>query len=648
MNLTHIHWLRSDDPAADRVLAQAGRELARYVGKLTGAPPVTRAAQQATAAPGAAWLSLCDRLPAPPAGALTPAAWDDGYAIWATGETLYIAGRNARSVLFGVYVFLETQGVRFVRPGPAGEVIPHLPGLTLPAAPIIETPRYRHRGVCIEGATSLDHALGMVDWCAKRRLNTVFLQFIHSGYFYNQWYARPYNPKHAGQPLSETEVLAYDDRLIAAMKRRGLVFHRVGHGWTSAAFGMPRSGWVKEAAPVQEKYVRWLAEVNGERKLFKEIPINTELCYSFQPAFDAFIETIVRYCEAHPELDVVHVWLSDAFNNKCECAECRPLSPADWYARIINALSEALHRRAPRTRFVFLAYFELWWPPEQVQIDARHGNAILMFAPITRCFGHALGDGACDDGQAWPRPPLNQFAVSRQNAFYGRILPAWRQAFAGDSFDFDYHLMWAVWQQLTDTLIARVLYADLGPLKELGLDGVVSCQSFRAFYPSGLAMAALADGLWNPDRAWDDVRRAHLAAAFGPHADFADEYLRQVEGFLDTGDPHRRTRPFSTADAATLAACAAFLAASQADLAARARAEENPVYRLSLALLANHAELLGNIAATYQARAAGDAAAANAALDRAAEHLRRTEPRFSPYIDAMLALRLSVEAHRPA
>ena len=332
---------------------------------------------------------------------------------------LYIAGRNARSVLFGVYAFLETQGVRFVRPGPAGEVIPAIADVTLPSTPIVEIAHYRHRGVCIEGATSLDHALGMVDWCAKRRMNTVFLQFIHSGYFYNQWYERKYNPKHAGAPLTEAEALQYDDQLIAAMQRRGLIFHRVGHGWTSAAFGMPRSGWVTETAPVPPDAVRWLAEVKGERKLFADIPINTELCYSFQPAFDAFVETIVRYCEAHPELDVVHVWLSDAFNNKCECAACRPLTIADWYARIINALSEALHHRTPSTRFVFLAYFELWWAPEQVQIDDRHGNAILMFAPITRCFGHALGDPACDDGQEWPRPPLNQHAVSRQK----RVLP---------------------------------------------------------------------------------------------------------------------------------------------------------------------------------------------------------------------------------
>jgi hypothetical protein len=653
MTLSHIRWIRSGIPADDRVLAYAGRELARYLEKLTGAQPAVQGASQVTSSADAVWLGVCDRMPAPATGPLSPAAWDDGYAIWAERDALHIAGRNARSVLFGVYAFLETQGVRFVRPGPAGEVIPSMQAVRLPEAPIVETPRYRHRGVCIEGATSLAHALGMVDWCVKHRLNTIFLQFVHSRYFYNQWYERQYNPEHAGPPLRDEEALAFDEQVIAAMKRRGLVFHRVGHGWTGAAFGMPRSGWVKEETPVSADRARWLAEVNGERKLFADIPINTELCYSFRPAFDTFVETVVRYCEAHPELDVVHVWLSDAVNNKCECAECRKLTISDWYALLINALSAALHRRAPRTRFVFLAYIELWWPPEQVKIvedprqgDERSGNAILMFAPITRCFGHSLADPACDDGQVWPRPALNRFAVSRHNAFFIKTLAAWHEAFPGDSFDFDYHLMWAVWHQLTDTHIGRIFHEDLGQLKALGLDGIVSCQSFRAFYPSGLAMAALAEALWNPDRPWEEMRAAHLAAAFGPDAAAADDYLRRIEAFLGTSDPHRRALPFSEADTATLAACADFLEASLADLQARQKAAADLVRRLSLALLVLHARLLGHIVASYQARLAGRPEDANRALDRAADLLRRTEPRFSPYLDAMLALRLSVEAHR--
>jgi hypothetical protein len=59
--------------------------------------------------------------------------------------------------------------------------------------------------------------------------------------------------------------------------------------------------------------------------------------------------------------------------------------------------------------------------------------------------------------------------------------------------------MWAVWTQLTDTALARMYHEDLQSLKEIDLNGIVSRQSFRAFCPSGLAMAALAECLWNPD-----------------------------------------------------------------------------------------------------------------------------------------------------
>jgi hypothetical protein len=482
-------------------------------------------------------------------------------------------------------------------------------------------------------------------------MNTVFLQFLSSRYFYNLWYQRPYNPQFADQPVSEEEALAYDDQVIHAMQRRGLVLHRVGHGWTSAAFGMPRSGWVTADEPVPEEARRWLAEVDGERDLFRGVPINTELCYSYRPAFDAFVEAIVQYCEEHPELDVVHVWLSDATNNKCECADCRVLSISDWYAKIINALSEELHRRVPAMRFVFLCYIELLWPPEQVAIDegagaaGEDGNAILMFAPIARCYGHALADPACDDQEEWPRPPLNEFTASRHNAFYVRRLAEWQQAFAGDSFDFDYHLMWANWHQLTDTHIAWLLHADLQDLKGLGLDGLVSCQAFRVFYPTGLAMAALAEALWNPSMPWNEMRERYLDAAYGEHAAFADEYLRTLESFLDTGDPHWRATPFSDSSAQHLEACADFLATSLSELALRRESTIERARDRSLDLLAYHARFLQFLVQAHRARLDGERPAAERALDAAADFLRDTEPEYSIFIDTRLALR-AVDAAR--
>ncbi|MBN1935737.1 MAG: DUF4838 domain-containing protein [Anaerolineae bacterium] len=640
MDIANICWIRSGDQLTDEVLAYAARELTGYVKRLCGESWPVHPQASFAPAPGTAWLGLCDQFT--DGSPLTPAPWDDGFALWADGGGLFIAGRNARSVLFGVYAFLEMQGVRFVFPRVDGEVVPNIEGVALPETPIVELAHYRHRGVCIEGATSLEHALGMIDWCAKKRMNTVFLQFLSSRYFYNQWYERRYNPGYAAESLDEQEALVLDDQVIAAMKKRGLIFHRVGHGWTGAAVGLPRSGWVIADEPVPSDKVRWLAEVDGRRDLFRGIPINTELCYSYGPAFAAFVETIVSYCEQHPELDVVHVWLSDATNNKCECAECRRLSISDWYAKLINALARELARRVPKMRFVFLCYIELLWSPEQVEIEAD--NAILMFAPIARCYGHGFANAACDDGHPWPRPPLNQFSASRHNAFYLDALRGWRARFGGDSFDFDYHLMWDNWRQLTDTVQARIIHQDLQHLHDLGLDGIVSCQSFRAFYPSGLAMTVLAEALWNPAPSFETLRGHYLEAAFGLNARFAGEYLDQVEALIDTGDPHWRTPPFSNADESRLNRADAVLHRAAAEINALRASTVEPTHCRALDLLAHHVRLLQFIVGAYQSRLRGGDGAAE--LDRAAEFLRNTEEQYSHYIDTMLALRLCVDRHR--
>jgi hypothetical protein len=297
-------------------------------------------------------------------------------------------------------------------------------------------------------------------------------------------------------------------------------------------------------------------------------------------------------------------------------------------------------------RFVFLCYFELLWAPEQIEIDPQYGNIIQMFAPIARCYGHDLADPACDDGEAWPRPQINQYSASRHNAFYIQRLADWRKAFKGDSFDFDYHLMWANWHQFTDTHLARLFYDDLQDLKRIGLDGILSCQSLRVFYPSGLAMTVLAEALWNPDVPWDEMRQRYLVSAYGEHAAWAGAYLDTIEGHLDTGDPHWRALPFSTADEGRLSAVAAFLDTSLVEVKARYAATSEKTQRKSLDLLLYHIKLLQIVVRAYQLRLQGDAGGAVQALDRAAEYLRRTEPRYSTYIDTMLALRPLEQAKR--
>ena len=200
----------------DPVVVYAAKELAKYVKKIIGQALPIKHKTKFDATGAGVWLGTCTEFTLDHWPQLKPSDLDDGFAIRQQHDQLLLSGSNGRSVLFAVYAYLESLGARWVRPGPQGEVLPTLAVLPVQDFEMLEKASYRHRGTCIEGAPSLEHVLDMVDWMAKRRMNSFFLQFHHSGTFWNRWYARAYNP-YFGKPehLSEDDFYAMDEKVIA-------------------------------------------------------------------------------------------------------------------------------------------------------------------------------------------------------------------------------------------------------------------------------------------------------------------------------------------------------------------------------------------------------------------------------------------------
>lgn len=450
--------------------------------------------------------------------------FDDGIYVDFNSNKGIIAGTNPRSVLLGVYRFLREAGCKWIRPGSDGEIIPKrdLADINIK---ILERPSYRHRGICIEGAVSYDNVADIIDWAPKVGFNSYFIQFREAYTFFDRWYS------HINNPLKEKEHFSIDmardfvQRLAKEIKKRDLLYHAVGHGWTCEPFGIPGLGWDVYTGDIPESYIQYTAEVNGKRGLWEGIPLNTNLCYSNPKVRDIITDSIVEYLEGHPEIDVLHFWLADGSNNQCECEECRKLLPSDFYIMMLNELDRKLTLRGIDAKIVFLLYVDLLWPPERERIE-NPDRFIMMFAPITRSYTSSFS--SIDTSIGIPEYKRNKLSFSKNIEENLAFLREWQKIFNGDSFDFDYHLMWSHYVDFGYMYISKIIYEDIRNLKGIGLNGLISCQVQRVFLPTGLPMFVMSQTLWDDKVSFEKISEEYFSDAFGPDGKLVREYLENL------------------------------------------------------------------------------------------------------------------------
>ena len=62
------------------------------------------------------------------------------------------------------------------------------------------------------------------------------------------------------------------------------------------------------------------------------------------------------------------------------------------------------------------------------------------------------------------------------------FLKEWQESFQGDSFVFDYPLMWEIYKDLSGMRLSKIIHSNIVGLKPLGLNGYLSCQVNRNFF----------------------------------------------------------------------------------------------------------------------------------------------------------------------
>ena len=377
---------------------------------------------------------------------------------------------------------------------------------------------------------------------------------------------------------------------MSEVKKRGLMLEWYGHGWNHNAIGKRVVG-LDRAYKMPARLRPLIAQVNGKREWHNNYPLETQLCLTNPEVRKKVFRIIEWTIKRNPHVDILGLWLADGFNNQCECDQCRKFRMSEMYVDYFNEAAEIAHRLNPDLKIEGLVYMTLLEYPKRTQVKNPYGNLILMLAPLCRCYRHRLYDTACTLPVKIPKfPVLNkQPGLSVGNRNFVRYFADWRKRYKGDTYLFDYHMLFLAYDFLGGN-IPEVASQDIKDLAKQDFDGYVGCQVLRCFWPSGLGMKVIAETLWNVRKPYEKIRREHLAEWFGSAASDAGKALDKMYHATRDFVPAHGKQPApeqmykSRAELKQVAAGLCLIVNKQTD----------PVVRQRIGFLADHAEYIAD------------------------------------------------------
>lgn len=558
-----------------------------------------------------------------------------------------IAGSNERSVLMGVYTFLKSAGCRWVRPGDDGEYIPQKP-MTEHSFRYRKKADFPFRGQCIEGAVSFEHVRDTILWLPKVNMNLFMMEQIVPYNYMSRWYKHEANTVREDENVSFEEIGEMIPRLEAIIKKCGLQLHALGHGYQMEPYGIHYKTR-KDTYVLSEEALRDVALVNGERKLYKNSPNFTQMCYSRPEVRKKQVDFLVSYLEHKPYIDFLHVWLADSVNNHCECEGCKQMIPSDFYVILLNELDAALTAKNIDTRIVFIAYTDTNWAPEHEKFV--NPSRFILTSANTGHYPAKRSNARSRD----PIPPFvrNQYNLKGSFALSLSFMDEWRKTFNGPSFLFDYYFYTGHFLDPGYMELTRSICHDLGMMKGTGFDGIMSDQTQRSFFPTGLPLSILGEKQFDMQLSDEDFIKAYFKDAFGQNAEAAKDYLEAISKAFDpqafrlrdsvvlqdTGVGEKTVRtcgikqnPEAIAKLETVASIAKqFLPTAKKNVLAA-----DPCHARSWRILEIHTEYVTRLAEIYLHYAKEETEQAQSALDAMIDRFSVLEEEIHPQFDLVL------------
>jgi len=560
-----------------------------------------------------------------------------------------LAGSNPRSVLFAVYRFLRLNGCRWLFAGRDGEFIPRQP---ITGQSYHKLADFRYRGHTTEGDPSFSQVMDYIDFHAKQELNFYALLGIHT-YHYRHYNRDQNSDRRIPEPVGASEIDQWKMYFESELQKRGIFLADGNHELLQETVGLnpaDRAAYKKGEKTVPPEVLPYLAEMKGERKLFRKDTYFTNMCMSRADWRKTFVRMLADFAEANPQLAFVRVPLADGNHNHCECEECRKLRPSDYLVMILNELDEEATRRGLDTKFSFSTYVDQMFPPLQEKIK-NPNRFLIQYTPITRSYTGSLKKDSVIppigkyERNVWDTPKTTEECAS--------YLHAWREAFTGSCFTFEYHFWRAQYRDPGLMDISRRIYEDIQSLPYLDCEGYLEDGSNISFFPNGLHGYIYAETLVNKDCDYESEVDDYLSHMYGKDYKQVKAYLRAVsdafgEKYMageDSADLKKGTH-FNPARASSLESVFE-LAAVARDLAKKHRTMPNRPQTVAYRILERHAEYCERLADVFIAKCKGYDKLAVAKMKTFISDYGAYEIELEPYLDFALAMRtLAVVANQ--
>lgn len=606
----------------NETIVYAANELKKYLDKITHtlgyAHTEYRDALPKSAGAGEILLGRLSDFSLDESGVKDPTL-DDLVDINVKNGSGYIAGSNPRSILFGVYDYFKANGCMWVRPGIGGEHLVDFDPMTV-SVTSRKLADVRFRGECLEGSPRYEHLRETVIWAPKVHMNLFMIEQIVP-YNYMSCYYR-----HEGNTLLPNEDIGYDacQALISCLeqdiRRMGLQFHALGHGYQSAPYGI-RYETSYQKYEMNSRMENALAMINGERKFFHS-PSWSQLCMGNDTVLREQVEWLVEYAKQKPYIDFLHVWLGDNVNNHCECPLCTPHHPSDLYVKMLNMLDEALTEAGLATRIVFISYTDTRWAPcrETIKNPARF---VICTAVGNRDYGKPYeSDEYPGEVPTWVR---NHYDVPNDFRLSRKMFEEWKRAFDGPSFIFEYHFYTDHYHDPGHMELAKNYYKDIHAMPSLGFGGIMNDQTQRCAFPTGFPCMLTGEAQYDLDAPYEALLESYLKAAYGKNWREVGEYLSGLtelfapKSLRRVGAIDNMSLTEETVDAsyykndpdasARFEKIPAYVDAFLPTVIA-GKSEKDPCHARSYLILEYHAEYCKMLAEVYRLSSMGDTAAA--------------------------------------